>query len=183
MSFWPVADGRGAREIASLVRGEWGGGRVLLLPNAMVVKPLQADVEAGHRVLIGCFEGSIVLERPDRSMFDLASPGKFRAGDRWPGPTTTGLECAMQFDGSLVCTWYHPTRLGRDEVTQVLQGPNRSLAAGFRAARPGDTGGRVRITANGHIITNRQDRHGAWESIYVGWIGPRSWTDWTTWIN
>jgi hypothetical protein len=182
MSFWPVVDSQGARDIATLVLTKWGGGRVLFLPNGLVVKPLQADDEVGQRALIGSFHGAIVLEWPGQSPFDLSKPGALRPGDPWTGPTTTGLECAIQHDGSLVCTWYHPTRFGRDEVSQALRGPDRSLAQGFKAARPGVTGGRVRITANGHVITNRQDANDTWASILVGSIDPRSFKDWNTWI-
>ena len=181
-SFWPVADNQGVRDISTLVKRKWGGGRVLFLPNGFVVKPLQTDDEVGQRVLIGRFQGAIVLERPGQSPFDLSKPGALRPGDPWTGPTTTGLECAIQHNGSLVCTWYHPTRFGRDEVSEVLLGPDRSLAEGFRAARPGVTGGRVRITANGRVITNRQDANDAWASIFIGVIDPGSFNGWKTWI-
>ena len=160
-----------------------GGGRVLFLPNGFVVKPLQDDSEKGNRVLIGCFHGAIMLERPGQSDFDLSKSYALRPGDLWPGPTTTGLECAMQADGSLQCSWYHPSRFGRDEVSQVLRGPDRSLAEGFRAARSDASGGRVRITAGGHIITNRQESNDTWASIFVGLIDPRSFKDWKMWIE
>ena len=52
---------RGARDIANLVQGQWGGGRVLLLANGFVVKPLQQDIEVGQRALIGRFQGAVVL--------------------------------------------------------------------------------------------------------------------------
>lgn len=182
MSFWPIVDGHGARAISTLVRHEWGGGRVLLLPNGYVVKPLQSDFEVGQRVLIGRFRGAVVLERPGQSTLDISSPGTVRPGDPWPGPTTTGLECTIQSDGSLECTWYHPTRLGRDQVSERLRVPDQSLAAGFRAARPGAVSGRVRITANGHVITNRQEVDDTWASIYVGYADPGSWRDLERWI-
>jgi hypothetical protein len=181
--FWPLADGRGAREIATVVRGTWGGGRVLLLPNGFIVKPLQDDDEVGRRVLIGQFRGSLILEKPDGTMFDFSSPQDLRAGQPWTGPTTTGLECTIQSDGSLKCSWYQPTRWGRDTVSVRLRGSDRSLAAGFRASRPGEATGRVRITANGHVITNRENRNGTWMSIYVGWIDTRPWTDWKKWCE
>jgi hypothetical protein len=89
----------------------------------------------------------------------------------------------MQANGSLLCSWYHPTRFGRDEVSELLLGPDRALAAGFGAARPGVIGGRVRITTNGHIITNRQENNEAWVSIFVGWVDPGSLKDWKSWIE
>jgi hypothetical protein len=181
--FWPVVDGVGMREISDLVRGAWGGGRVLFLPNGYVVKPLQNDDEVGRRVLIGVFNGSLVLKNPDGSQFDLSNPGTLRGGQHWSGPATTGLECAIQLDGSLKCSWYHPTRWGRDTVTITLRGSDPTLAAGFRACRMGQSSGRVRITANGHVIANRQHKDGIWTSAYVGWIDTRRWMDWKKWCE
>jgi hypothetical protein len=181
--FWSVREGAGAAAIANLVRSEWGGGRVLLLPNGFVVKPLQTDEEVGRRAIIGRFHGPVALETAHHGLFDLSDPGVLRPGDPWPGPRTTGLECAIQSDGSLACSWYHPTRLGRDEVSESLRTSDRVLAAGFRAARPGDAGGRVRITANGHVITNRQERDGAWTCLYVGFVDSSSWASWEHWVE
>lgn len=181
--FWPVEDGPGSRDIAYLVLREWGGGRVLLLPNGFVVKPLPGDEESGCRVLIGRFYGSVVLERPDGTRFDLESPGYLEPGNPWPGPKTTGLECTIDYSGTLTCTWCHPTQCGRDEVRERLRGPDRVLAAGFRRGRLGNSGGRVRITANGHVITNRKEVDDTWASIYVGYVDPRSWAGWEHWIE
>lgn len=176
-------DCREARLLANLVRREWGGGRVLLLPTGLVAKPLQGDHEVGRRVVIGRFRGSIVLHRPDGSAFDLNRPGHLQPGDPWTGPKTTGLECAIQSDGSLVCEWYHPTPLGRETIAEQLHGIDRNLASGFGRARPGDVGGHVRVTANGHAITNRQTRTGKWMAFYIGRIDPASWANWNRWIG
>lgn len=181
--FWRARNSRGVTVLANLVTEDWGGGRVLLLPNGFVVKPLQEDDEVGIRVLIGRFDGSLVLDQADGSAFDMGKPGPLRPGDLWPGPATTGLECAIQPDGALYCSWYHPTSLGRDESHERLRGADAVLAAGLMAARPGDADGRVRITARGHIITMRQDEDGAWRSIYVGHVAPNSWTGWERWIG
>lgn len=181
--FWPLLESPGARSLARTVLDDWGGGRVLLLPNGFVIKPLQGDYEVGRRVLIGRFRGAVVLERPEGGVFDLSNPGQIAPGAPWPGPKTTGLECAIQPDGSLACNWYHPTKTGRDEVRALLHPPDRLLASGFRKCRPSDTGGRVRVTANGHAITNRQERDGAWVSLYVGRIHPDSWPHRKEWIG
>jgi hypothetical protein len=179
--FWSIADGTGVRALQKLVIDEWGGGRVLFLPNGYLVKPLQKDNERGQRAFIGRFEGRVVLERPDGARFDLSAPGT-KAGRRWPGPQTTGLECYVGGEGVPTCTWYHPTEYGRDELEHPLAPRIPGLAAGFRACRPADTSGRIRITANGHVITNRQDGDGSWTTLYVGWINPASWDDWSQWI-
>ena len=181
--FWPVIDGQGERGLADVVRSEWGGGRVLFLPNGFVVKPLPGSEEAGRRLLIGRFSGTIVLERPNGSQFDLAQPGRLQPGDPWPGPTTTGLECTIDSGGSLTCQWYEPTAWGRDETSEQLSGSDRTLAAGFRKARPHETNGRVRVTAHGHVITNRQEWGTGWTSYYVGSTDPSSWSDWQEWIR
>lgn len=183
MSFWSLAECKGARCLADLVRGEWGGGRVLLLPTRVVVKPLQGDSEVGHRVVIGRFRGPILLERPDGSTFNLDAPGHLQPGDPWPGPHTTGLECAIQSDGSLSCQWYHPTELGREAILEELHGADRTLIDGFNRARPGDAAGRVHVAANGHVTTNRQTRTGMWMPSYVGRIDLAAWTNWNQWIE
>ena len=155
---------------------------MFFLPNGYVIKPLQ-DFNVGRREIIGRFQGSIVLKRPGGQEFNLEEPGRLEPGSPWPGPKTTGLECVIRENGALNCTWYHPTLTGRDEITVQLSGPNRLLAAGFRKARPHDTGGRIRITANGHIITNSREQDGSWVALYVGLIDPRSLTGWQKWIG
>lgn len=182
-SFWPVLDCRGTKLLTNLVRREWGGGRILLLPTGLVVKPLQGDDEVGRRVVIGRFRGPVVLQRPDGRTFNLNYPGDLQPGDPWTGPKTTGLECAIQSDGSLVCKWYHPTRLGKETITEQLHGADHTLASGFRRVRPIDVGGRVRVTANGHVITNRQTWTEEWIAFYVGRIDPTSWTNWNRWTG
>lgn len=181
--FWPIRDCRGVRLIADLVRQEWGGGRILLLPTGLVVKPLQGDHEVGRRVVIGRFRGPIVLQRPDGRTFNLNNPGDLQPGDPWVGPKTTGLECTIRSDGSLVCEWYHPTPLGRETISEPLHGIDLNLASGFGRVRSRDGGGRVRVTASGHVITNRQTRTGEWMAFYVGRIDPASWTNWNRWIR
>lgn len=182
--FWSVIDSNGGRNITRTVRAQWGGGRVLLLPNGFVMKPLQQDYEIGQRVFIGQFRGSIVLKSPDGTRFDMGNPGSLRPGQIWPGPTTTGLECVILSSGALKCTWYHPTDVGRDEVHQILRGPDRGLSDGYWNAQHGrKRSGRVRITANGHVITHRKEGNEIWIPMYVGSISSQDWGDWTNWIG
>jgi len=181
--FWPLVASAGADALACLVLNHYGGGRVLLLPNGLVIKPLQRDSEVGQRVLIGRFHGTVVLERPDGSTFDLSAPGGVVQGATWPGPETTGLECAIQSSGSLECEWSHPAAWGETGVREVLHPPDGLLAHGFRIARPGEQSGHVRVTANGHVITNCQDRYGRWVSMYVGAISLVSWPHRGEWIG
>jgi hypothetical protein len=168
--FWVMEPSRGVHELSRLVLNRWGGGRIALLPNGLVVKPLQGEYEAGRRVVIGRFHGSVVLARPDGDWFDLSNPGNLEPGERWPGPDSTGLECSIDSTGSLKCRWYHPSRYGRETVQDVLLRGGSHLVWGFRRARPGSNGGRVRVTANGQIITNRQSWDGSWAPYYVGHI-------------
>jgi hypothetical protein len=183
LEFWTMAAGRGANVLAEFVSRHWSGGRVLLLPNGYVVKPLQKDVEVGFRVLVGRFEGPIRLERWGEAPFDLSDVSRFRPGDLWTGPASTGLECTIRGDGSLACTWYHPAPWGRDDSTHLLRGADSSLASGFRAARPGETTGRVRITANGCVITKRQHADGTWTTHFVGSVERKAWGNWSRWID
>jgi hypothetical protein len=183
MAFWCATQTDGARKLGRLVLEEWRGGRVLLLANGLVIKPLQKDIEVGRRVIIGRLSGSLVLEQPSGHTFDMRNPGKLKAGDPWHGPKTTGLECAIQQNGSLNCTWYHPTKLGRDTITRTLRGPDAKLAASFGKARPGVMGGRVRLTVGGHLITNRLAGN-TWQTLYVGHVEAATLLgDWKTWIN
>jgi|GEM_PF-700849 len=152
----------------------WRGGRVLLLPNGYVVKPLQEESERGQRVLIGEFDGPVALRTPAGIVFDLNNPGRLAPGSPWLGPSTTGLECVMKGDGSLECKWYHPTGYGSETMRRTLTRSDHRLAQGFRSARPGDTVGRVRITANGHVITNFNTGVG-WVPRYVGRVEPAGW--------
>lgn len=181
-AFWSIIDNPDVQVLSTLVKDKWHGGRVLFLPNGYVIKPLQ-DFDTGQRVIIGKFYGSIVLKRPGGKEFNLAKPDYTESGKIWMGPKSTGLECVINASGEVKCTWYHPTSSGKDTITSQLAGRNPELASGFKKSRPGDTGGRVRITANGHVITNRQEPNGTWISIYVGWIDPKSWTGWQIWIG
>ncbi len=180
--FWPVMDSPGVRTLTALVLGTWHGGRVLLLPNGLVIKPLQ-DAHVGLRVVIGRFEGPVVLECPGGGGFDMSQPGALAAGNVWPGPKTTGLECALEPDGSIQCEWYHPRTWGQEVVHEVLLSASPPRSAAFRAARPMDPGGRVRVTANGHMITNRQVPNGTWITLYIGHLATESWPHRKEWIS
>lgn len=170
--FWPIVESEGTRALSRLVSQQWGGGRILMLPSGVVIKPLQEEDERAKRVVIGRFGGAIVLDRNRPRRFDLSNPGPIKAGEVWPGPKSIGLECVMKPDGSLTCSWFHPADWGQDEERALLFGGNPNLAAAFRTARPTDTGGRVRITEHGHVITNRQLHDGTWTTLYVGRVAP-----------
>lgn len=175
--FWIARANDGVARLVQLVLQMWRGGRLLFLPTGHVIKPLQDEDDRGKRVLVGRFRGRLVLESSEGSSFDLASPGT-QPGDRWPGPETLGLEAVIGAGGELVCTWYHPTGWGQDKERAYLRGPDAALAKGFRKCRPDDETGRVRITACGHVTTNRQERGGDWCCRHVGWIDERTWSNW-----
>lgn len=182
LEFWPVRRSRGVEQLERSVLKRWRGGRVLLLPNGFAIKPLR-DEDVGKRVLLGLWSGQVVLHMADGGLFNLAKPPVECPGDVWRGPDHLGLECRLHSaDGSLLCKWTHPTREGALTVEANLRGADRKLAAGFRACRPGEAAGRVRITANGHVITKRQQSDGAWVALYVGYVPQEDWGDWSHWI-
>lgn len=180
--FWSVM-GTSVKRLSKVVIQTWGGGRLLFLPNGYIVKPLPGDDERGKRVLVGTFTGALVVENEDGDQFDFSDPPDQRPGARWDGPTTLGLECVMESDGSVRCHWYHPDEYGRAGVSEVLVGPSAARARSFRAARPGESSGRVHITPNGHVMTNFQIRPKVWEARYVCYIDPSELDDWSHWIE
>jgi hypothetical protein len=183
LDFWVFAASKGSTALATLVLRRWSGGRVLLLPNGLVIKPLQGDHEVGKRVVVGHFTGSVVVKKPTGEWFDFSNPGALEPGDDWNGPKTTGLECTLQVGGSIFCTWYTPSNDGEELHHVQLFGPDPLLASGFRAARRGETVGRVRLTANGHVITNVADQEGYWKAKYVGRIDPSRWHNEPEWFS
>lgn len=179
LQMWIAQQTDGVLDLQDLVCRHWGGGRVLLLPNGLVVKPNPAG--DGECWAIGQFLGPVVLERPDGTDFNLADPGPLEPGDPWPGPATTGIECVIdRADGSLRAEIRTPTPDGFLRERYFVIESDESLADGFSVARPGDGGGRVRVTANGHVITNRQ-RFGRWECVYVGQIDVTAWPHLDEW--
>jgi hypothetical protein len=181
--FWPAIETRGLKMMTGLVKDNWRGGRVLLLPDGHVVKPLQEEEERGLRVLIGRYSGSFALRMPGEGQFDLSPSATHRVGRPWGGPASVGIECAIHDDGSLHCKWWQRHGGGLFEVNSQVCGPDPALAQGFRAARPGAEGGRVRVTVSGHVITNRETSPKNWTSLYVGRIDPRNWTHDQSWIG
>jgi hypothetical protein len=124
-----------------------------------------------------------VLEKPDGGTFDLAAPGPLTPGDRWPGPSTTGLACVIDArTGTLRAESVVPTAEGLLQTTFEVWKADPVLARGFSLARPYEGGGRVRVTANGHVITNRQ-RRGQWECVYVGLVDVAKWPHVADWAD
>ena len=181
--FWRMTLSEGVSELSRLVLNRWDGGRIALLPNGLVIKPLQGESEVGCRVVIGRFYGSVVLRRPRGDEFDLGDPGDLNPGGPWPGPESTGLECSINSSGSLNCKWYHPAPYGRETVREILHRSDPHLANGFRRARLGARRGRVRVTANGQVITNCQTMDGSWVPMYVGSVDTEYWPHRPEWIR
>ena len=180
--FWTIQPSPGLALLERTIRQHFTGGRVLLLPDGSVVKPLQTDEERGRRVFLGEFFGDIVLQTPAGELISMENPGALIPGARWPGPSTTGLECVIDSGGNVRCDWRHPAEYGDDTERHVMIAGDSALLKGFRAARPGDSAGRVRVTARGHVITNRQV-NGEWICLYVGRIDTASWPYLDTWID
>ena len=179
-SFCVALRTEGVIKLTELVRANWQGGRLLFLPSGLIVKPLQQENEAGMRVVVGYFEGGLKLET-DRGAFDFSSTD-FTPGEVWRGPGSVGLECTLKSDGSLVTSWQRPTGYGAEKYSERISLANSDLISGFRKARPHDSGGRVRITVCGHVITNRETKDG-WKAFYVGRVDVDKFSNWQRWIQ
>jgi hypothetical protein len=177
IAFQPFVETTGGRLLGALVEHQWGGGRVLLLPTGHVIKPLPEPHNRGRRVLIGRFTGGLILPMAGGRTVDLLRPG-LRPGDRWLGPHMGGLECIIGGDGALRCDYTHPTQYGDETTSAFVNGPNATLAAGFRTCRMADASGRVRVTESGHVTTMRDAGGGVWDCLYVGWVDHRTWANW-----
>lgn len=179
-SFCEVKQSDGVKRLTDLVARHWAGGRLLFLPSGLVVKPLQNDEERGARVVIGRCEGSFPV-RVGNNWLDFRAPSLgIAAGSAWDGPGTIGLECSIKADGSLLTSWDAPTDFGAERNQHVISGPNNALLTGFRAARPSDEGGRVRVTVGGHVMTKKEMKHG-WKTFYVGRIATDNLRNWDNW--
>jgi hypothetical protein len=181
-SFWEASPSEGVQRLSSMVTETWGGGRVLLLASGVVVKPLPTESDIGRRVVVGYYSGAVRLQRADGGTFDFSEPGQLKAGDPWPGPSSTGLECILDVDGTLSCEWRHLSSYGWDIERRELRRCDPVLAHAFRAARPFDRAGRVRLTENGCVITKARDRNGDWECRFVAKIDPPALSEWRDWI-
>ena len=171
----------GTARLAELVRARWSGGRIEFLPGGIVVKPLQDESERGRRVVLGRYTGSFRLHTGARPI-DFSATAGFVPGTEWQGPGSVGLECRIRPDGSLVSRWTHPSRFGEERHEALVFGPNPALFAAFRRVRRYDTGGRVRITLGGHVITSRETGYG-WAPFYVGRVDPAQFRNSSTWLE
>lgn len=178
--FWTAQQTQGVFDLVHIVRTHWQGGRVVILPNGFVVKPLQNESE---RVLIGRASDTLVLTGEGGSVFNFANLGYLTPGSAWPGPGTIGLECVIRDDGSLTTRWYRPIGYGHEETQEQIAGPSSALVAGFQRARPGKNSGRVRVTVGGHVITSRTEHYRGLSTYYVGRILPTSFRNWNRWIE
>lgn len=178
--FWTITDCEGSRKLHGVIREHFRGGRILILPNGFVIKPLQSYVERGERALIGRIQGAICFS--GSTLFNLAKPDNLEPGDIWLGPDTIGLEGYFNTkNGHLSCRWYHPLEYGRDNES-ILIPDSAHLVDGFRKARPGSYGGRVHVTAYGHVFTKEKGNDMVWESYYVGRIDVSKWPRDSNWI-
>lgn len=179
LEFWTARQTQGVRDLVRLVQTHWQGGRVVLLPNGFVVKPLPNDTE---RVLIGRANDALALTTNSCSVFDFSNLRYLTPGSLWPGPGTIGLECTIRVDGSLSSQWFRSTEYGQEQTQELLAGPNPALAEGFKQARLGLNAGRVRITVGGHVITNREG-DGDWRPYYAGRVVESVYDNWERWIE
>jgi hypothetical protein len=172
---WKLQESSSLERAILAWRRSFGGGRLLFMPTGEILKPLSEEDERNKRVLVGRFSGSprFVADDSGRSICDLASPDVLRRADAWTGPHAIGLECILKVDGSLHCEWYGPAEEGHIIQRTCILGPSRNRFIGFRMVRPRDSGGRVHLTACGHLYTKwltgtPQDRVREWRCAYLG---------------
>lgn len=145
------ADGEGVSELVELVARWWQGGRIMILPDGHVIKPLR-DEDTGRRVLIGRIRGHIFLEGPDGDELDLCHP-ELDPGAVWEAPHSIGLECTIGPERLLRAS--SQRAVGREIRTEefTVYGPDASLYRAFRTARRAHLGGRVHVLYGGAVLT------------------------------
>ena len=173
----------GIRQLESLVKQHFGGGRILFLPGGHVIKPKQERVAVSTRVVIGKYSGGFILNCPDFS-FDLRNSSNLVPGTPWIGPRTLGLKCKFESNGKLLAEW--STRLDSEIYGHSIEMsiPNATLYKRFKKARNIPSGG-VRITICGHTYTTWQTYgvNGKWQSIYLGQIDLSRAINWEQWVK
>ena len=189
---WVIDDSPGARSLVALVQASYGGGRLLLLPNGAVIKPVPRSSE-GERRLLGHWWGSLTLVSPfgqricttEANVLAHArsdSPRSIRPGDPWPGPATTGLRCRLDPSGSLFARTWQASQWGRTEVEYPIAAANSLLSMCYRLAGGHGSGGSVRLLEGGHVVMPYHDTDGGM-ARYVGYVLPSSLPSISDWKN
>ena len=183
LEFWTAPETPAVLALIHDVQRAWrGGGRLLLLPNGYIVKPLQNDGDRNIRAFIGTFRGSLVVRGPRGECLNYSDPARVQPGEEWSWPNTTGLAAVMQEDGALRCSWVHPDDSGKLKTECLITGANAKLYAGFRLRRIESTG-RVHIHPGGHVTQNCDIGFGNWRCRYVGRLGLGKLDDWSGWVG
>ena len=189
---WVIDDSKGNRSLIATVQATYGGGRLLLLPNGAVIKPVASSSE-GERRLLGHWWGTLTLVSPlgQRICTTEANllvhprggtPRSLRPGDPWPGPSTTGLRCRIDPSGALYAKTWHASRWGRTEVDASVSGTSRLLFTSYLLAGGHRSGGSVRLLEGGHVVMPSHDAGGGL-ARYVGYVPPSTLptiSDWNT---
>lgn len=189
---WVIDDSLGNRSLIATVQATYGGGRLLLLPNGAVIKPVASSSE-GERRLLGHWWGTLTLVSPlgQRICTTEANllvhprggtPRSLRPGDPWPGPSTTGLRCRIDPSGALYAKTWHASRWGRTEVDASVSGTSRLLFTSYLLAGGHRSGGSVRLLEGGHVVMPSHDAGGGL-ARYVGYVPPSTLptiSDWNT---
>lgn len=172
-SLWIAEQTNGVVRLQNQVLQHWGGGGVLIFPGGWVIKPLPDQV--GTQYLLGRLVECLSFDTGYGETFDMAGD-VVRPGEIWSGPYA-GLECVMDSSGAMTSHRVEDDIKLRFEVYPT----DAVLAQGFRRARPWHSGGRVRVTEGGLVLTMRKHDDGEWRCHYVGradlnrWIFRQAW--------
>lgn len=189
---WVIDESPGARSLVAVVQAAYGGGRLLLLPNGAVIKPVPGCSD-GERRLLGHWWGTLTLVSPlgqricttEANMLvqpPNGSPRSLRPGDPWPAPSTTGLRCRIDASGALFAKTWQASRWGRSEVEYPVTAPDRLLSLCYRMAGGHGSGGSVRLLEGGHVVMPNHSMDGGL-ARYVGYIPPSCLPSISDWKN
>ena len=175
LEFFSFEQSPGSKELKKCVSKNFGGGgRIVILPNGFVIKPL-AD-ETGYRKLIGKIEGEIEISL-DSGIFSFGPNVTLKSGSIWKGPYGGGLECKVLEDGSIMSSSKEPHELGKIEAEFQLTGANPTFFNQVEQIKKklGDFG-RLHFWYGGHLTAPEHQ-------VYIGCVKTNVFDTEKVWIS
>jgi len=176
--FCTAEESPGVRYLIDHVRTHFGGGRVLFLPNGLVIKPCNRGYDVGRRVVIGEYSGDLRIFTSEgfRNFSDeqIQNPGT-----RWYGPQTIGLAIILEPRGCGYIKWNLSNRYYDEEHREPFDWIGSQVVESYQRVK-GRTG-RVRISVNGHAFTKVEEGT-RWQTYYLG-IADSEFVNWQQWAG